>query len=597
MQTVVTMQDPYHGIQVGAVQVAQLVPPAFAAAAADGSDVGDYNESDDEGEEGYVAGGYHRVSLGEIYNNRYRTVAKLGWGHFSTVWLCEDLQAKGYVAMKVQKSARHYKEAAYDEISILSRASTTTTADGARPYVVELFDNFEHPGASRDSAGAVMSHVCMVFEVMGPNVLALIKKYNFKGVPLALVRKVALDILLGLEHLHGCGMIHTDLKPENVLVSCPLGVPVDKRGMPLLNEAPNIPAELLRQTKQPEAAETVGPPFMRKQLKPSRSDPSLLTTYGDEAQEILLGFRMPYHHKATVAPAKEGKGASNKRHDGRCFPRQDHIDKIRSGCLDLFWHEDAFFKVADLGNACWVDRHFSDDIQTRQYRSPEVIVGSPYDTAADIWSLGCMLFELATGDYLFDPKACEEYPRDEDHLALTMELLGRMPKRLIDTGTRAKTFFNRSGDLRHIKSLQVWGLLEVFVQKYRHDRAEVAPFAEFLGDMLKLDPQDRKSAAELKHHPFLHGADVRMMVEQLRLDAGKERLSVALIDARTGARTTLQAHPNVPVFEVARQIAVEGKYYKVTLLGPDQEVLDREAALLAACESSLTVVVVGDSQG
>ena len=38
--------------------------------------------------------------------------------------------------------------------------------------------------------------------------------------------------------------------------------------------------------------------------------------------------------------------------------------------------------MADLGNACWVERHFSDDIQTRQYRSPETIINAGYDTSA-----------------------------------------------------------------------------------------------------------------------------------------------------------------------------------------------------------------------
>ena len=96
--------------------------------------------------------------------------------------------------------------------------------------------------------------------------------------------------------------------------------------------------------------------------------------------------------------------------------------------LDIFNHDTVTFKVADLGNACWVVKHFSDDIQTRQYRGPETIINAGYDTSADIWSLACMIFELVTGDYLFDPKPSEEYPREEDHLALFVELLGPMPK-------------------------------------------------------------------------------------------------------------------------------------------------------------------------
>lgn len=75
-------------------------------------------------------------------------------------------------------------------------------------------------------------------------------------------------------------------------------------------------------------------------------------------------------------------------------------------------------KIADLGNACWVHKHFTEDIQTRQYRSLEVLIGSGYNTPADIWSTACMAFELATGDYLFEPHSGEDYTRDEDHIAL-----------------------------------------------------------------------------------------------------------------------------------------------------------------------------------
>lgn len=48
-------------------------------------------------------------------------------------------------------------------------------------------------------------------------------------------------------------------------------------------------------------------------------------------------------------------------------------------------------KIADLGNACWVYHHFTNDIQTRQYRSPEVILGAKWGASTDIWSMACMV--------------------------------------------------------------------------------------------------------------------------------------------------------------------------------------------------------------
>jgi serine/threonine-protein kinase SRPK3/serine/threonine-protein kinase SRPK1 len=621
----------------------------------------EYTESDDEGAEGYRKGGYHVVTIGEVYNGRYRIIAKLGWGHFSTVWLCQDMNFNRFVAMKVQKSAPHYTEAAYDEIELLAEVAKRgglrewdATQRGPNhdlfpmvPFtgVVQLVDYFEHYGPNG-------KHVCMVFETMGPNVLALIKRFNFKGVPLQIVRKVAAHTLIGLDYLHRiCGIIHTDLKPENVLVACPKGVPVNKYGVPLVGNVdpalvaakrndPAMVQKALDMTKAEkkkaqkkklkeggealggeddgveaavdlvegvaggvvpldggvpaqawqsqdatqqlipgmgDPAMALGPdgnallgdplqapmplgglgrtkaesqPYMKNRLRPSRSDPTLLSSFGDDmvtltrplyqhvvvnylannttadvtkaaqaavavtaaqqaAAAALRGAQQSATASKTALPEQATRGppetqvAGDQQVSNLINLDQKLIEEVVS--LDLFDHDSVSFKVADLGNACWIDKHFSDDIQTRQYRSPETIIGGGYDTSADIWSLACMIFELVTGDYLFDPKASEEYPRDEDHLALFVELLGPMPAPVIARGRRSSTYFNRRGELRHIKSLRYWGLEDVLQQKYHMPLVEAKALNSFLGVMLKLNPEDRASAQTLLQHPWLRG--------------------------------------------------------------------------------------------
>lgn len=68
--------------------------------------------------------------------------------------------------------------------------------------------------------GANGDHFIMVFEILGVNLLEIMKRYDYRGIPMPLVRRIAKQVLIGLDYLHRiCKIIHTDLKPENTIVA------------------------------------------------------------------------------------------------------------------------------------------------------------------------------------------------------------------------------------------------------------------------------------------------------------------------------------------------------------------------------------------
>jgi serine/threonine protein kinase len=96
----------------------------------------------------------------------------------------------------------------------------------------------------------------------------------------------------------------------------------------------------------------------------------------------------------------------------------------------------------------------------------QVILGAGYDDSADIWSLACMVFELVTGDFLFQPNARGAYSKDEDHLAQMIELLGEVPGEALAGARYADEFFSPEGGLRNIQELNHWPLEQVLREKY-----------------------------------------------------------------------------------------------------------------------------------
>ncbi|KAG1747289.1 kinase-like protein [Suillus occidentalis] len=577
---------------------------------------------DEEDWEDYVKGGYHPVHIGDSFSDgRYIVVRKLGWGHFSTVWLAKDTKMNRHVALKIVKSATRYTETALDEIKLLQRLITSNslpvapTPDNPNPppsqahmhpgrsHVMSFLDHFRHKGPNG-------THVCMVSEVLGENLLGLIKRHQNKGVPMHLVKQIAKQVLLGLDYMHRCcGIIHTDLKPENVLISIDdvesiiqtelaasanatspptrlVGVPPSKgRGG---NQTPRSESVFITGSQplpSPSSSFGSSPMFDKLAFGMSKIDGEATSkpgSYGSssvakdgsagsaatglglmdtsskraDSTEVTAerisnvslhpsGFnKMSTPHPAhppgpslltQMAPSQLPVTTSSQPHavsNSKAPAESNSVDpKLSSSVMsmDSVLAETSTtssllestakitVKIADLGNATWVEHHFTDDIQTRQYRCPEVILGAKWGTSADVWSVACVVFELITGgDYLFDPAPGPRYSKDDDHIAQIIELLREIPRSVAFSGKYSSEFFNRKGELRHINKLRFWPLEAVLHDKYLFPKDEADAISAFLTPMLQLHPERRAKAFELVHHTWLDGITVQGEIDVIR---------------------------------------------------------------------------------
>jgi hypothetical protein len=110
-----------------------------------------------------------------------RTISSNSHG-FSIFYLF-SYRAKRFAALKVVKSASHYTETALDEIKLLRCVRESDETDPKREKTVQLLDDFKISGING-------THVCMVFEVLGHNLLKLIIRSQYQGIPLLNVKTI-----------------------------------------------------------------------------------------------------------------------------------------------------------------------------------------------------------------------------------------------------------------------------------------------------------------------------------------------------------------------------------------------------------------------
>ncbi|KAG6460840.1 hypothetical protein O3G_MSEX012246 [Manduca sexta] len=156
-------------------------------------------------------------------------------------------------------------------------------------------------------------------------------------------------------------------------------------------------------------------------------------------------------------------------------------------------------KIVDFGSSCQLGQRIYQYIQSRFYRSPEVLLGIPYDLAIDMWSLGCILVEMHTGEPLFSGA------NEVDQMNKIVEVLGMPPDHLLDQAHKTRKFFDK------LPASEGGG----YVLKKVNGKDGRLIFIDLILRMLEYDPKQRVTPYyALQHNFFKRTADESTNTQQ-----------------------------------------------------------------------------------
>jgi len=345
----------------------------------------------------------------DVLKNDYLILYKLGSGAFSTVWLAYQLSKDEFFAIKIQNPD------CYDE-GILEKNCLEVISSFNTNTLIKMYDSFE---IEKDD----QKYICIVLELAIDSAYYLLKKYrkiNSSGIPPIIMRKLHNDISEGLSYLHANDLLHTDIKPENILVCGK-----DKRISVIKQKLVDI--------KFKEVCETQLENFKKKfDFKKKNAKDK----YRKGKRKILLEI---VSELAKILNIDE------------IYDDLKYLEYTNEELLECT------FKLADLGTVHSMITMREENrfpcIQTRYYRAPEVVIRVPYDNNVDYWSMATMYYELTEGSVMFNPHHTKELTTDKVHVYDIVQWIGKPDISKINEPylkNVLKKYFHPNGELKYV---------------------------------------------------------------------------------------------------------------------------------------------------
>ena len=446
-----------------------------------------------------------------ILNDRYIPIRRLGYGSYSSVWLCYDAEYKKLVAVKIHNIN--------DEIAgIKEERMLHIIKKLESPYLMEIMDSFSVPSPYRDG-----SHRCIVMNIMLGSMYDVITEDKYlNGIPANIVINVIYQMLIGLKEVHKLGYIHTDIKPENILVA---GLSIkDTDFLTYINLNENTNIDDINEVKKIVHKYYYGlneydndddhDCYSDDNSDCNIDDTTNMSNISDisDLSDIPDNLEMDCDTNSEFSDRQSYDIEASYRIDRSEVSENDNFEDetIQDNINDTGMYRDIInecnIKLSDLGTCIKYKKKMSKfDIQTRYYKSPEILLHLNYNQNCDIWALGCTMYELLTGNILFNPDGVNGISRERYHLHDIERKLGSIPMHMKKESKLNDIYYTSNGKIKGIREFVPEPLFLTLGQHLLENDTEkhvIDNVIDFIHSCLEIEPCKRYNVDDCLSHPI-----------------------------------------------------------------------------------------------